>query len=266
MTSRNPAKRLWTSENRNMTDIHAHIIPGIDDGSETMEDSLELISMAAESGVRTIVATPHCNIPGEFENYASSELEERFGALVREAERARIPIRIVRGAEVFATEDMPRLLTDGRVWTLNGTKYFLTEFAFTEDPDYCSFVLKKCADAGFKPIVAHPERYFFMQEIPEIAFDWCMSGYGLQINKGSLLGRFGPGPRRTAEMLVDHGLAACVASDAHSPTERTTHMAEIREYLTDYFGEDYMRLLLEENPSRILSGKELLGYEPIPFY
>ena len=66
-------------------------------------------------------------------------------------------------------------------------------------------------------------------------------------------------------MLLQHGLAACVASDAHSPSQRSTHMGELREYLTDELGESYMRLLLEENPARILSGRDLLGFEPIPF-
>ena len=86
----------------------------------------------------------------------------------------------------------------------------------------------------------------------------------LQLNKGSLLGRFGRPAQLASELLMDHGLAACVASDAHSAMERTTYMEEIRRYLTDRWGGDYARLLLEENPSRILAGRELLGYEPIP--
>jgi protein-tyrosine phosphatase len=68
-----------------------------------------------------------------------------------------------------------------------------------------------------------------------------------------------------AELLIGHGLAACVASDAHHPVQRSTHMGEIAELLAEEFGEDYARLLLEENPARILRGKDLLGYEPIPF-
>ena len=101
---------------------------------------------------------------------------------------------------------------------------------------------------------------------PGIAFDWCISGYGLQLNKGSILGRFGPEPCQCAQLLLEHGLAACVASDAHSPFQRSTHLGEVSEYLTEEYGADYRRLLLEENPSRILSGKERLGYEPIPFW
>ena len=148
---------------------------------------------------------------------------------------------------------------------LNGTKYFLVEFDFGEDPDFCRYILGRCRDRGFWPIIAHPERYVFVQEDPEIAYEWCRMGYGLQLNKGSLLGKFGREAQITAELLADHGLAACVASDAHSPYQRTTHMGQIREFLTEQFGEAYARLLLEENPLRILVGRDLLGPEPIPF-
>lgn len=248
-----------------MTDVHAHILPGIDDGSEDMETSLELLSMAASSGVGTVVATPHCNIPGEFGNYASRELDYLFARLRARAEERRIPVKLCRGMEIFATEDMPALLKDGLVWTLNGTRYFLTEFAFDEDPDFCFGVLEDCRRAGFRPIVAHPERYFFVQDDPQIAFEMCTSGCGLQLNKGSLLGRFGPEVRELALALVDHGLAACIASDAHGVRGRTTDMSEIRRFLNDNFGDGCAKLLLSDNPSRILSGAELKGVEPIPF-
>ena len=249
-----------------MIDIHSHVLPGVDDGSESMEMSLDMLAMAADSGVRTLVATPHCNIPWEFDNYRSPELEELFLSLQREAEREEIPIRLIRGMEVYATPELPELLREQRVWTLNGGRYFLTEFSFREDPDFCSDVLHRCRALGYRPVIAHPERYYFLQDDPQLAYEWCTAGYALQLNKGSILGRFGPEVRETAELLLRHGLAACVASDAHRPYERTTHMTETRNALSRDFGEDYARLLLEENPARILDGRELLGYEPIPFY
>ncbi len=248
-----------------MIDIHSHVLPGVDDGSQTMEESLELLAQAVDSGVHTLVATPHCNIPDEFDNYVSPELDALFRDLDQAREEAGIPLRLCRGMEVFATSELPALLRDGRVWTLNDSLYFLVEFAFNEDPAYCRRILRDCAEEGFSPIIAHPERYFFVQDDPDIAFEWCVSGFGLQLNKGSILGRFGPETQRCARLLLEHGLAACVASDAHSPIQRSTHMGEINEYLLEEFGSDYSRLLLEENPSRILSGRELLGYEPIPF-
>ena len=247
-----------------MIDIHTHVLPGVDDGADTMDTALELLELSADSGVDCVVTTHHCNVPDEFDNYASPDLERLWARLEREVQRAGIPVELRRGMEVFATPELPELLEEGRVWTLNGTKYFLTEFSFNEDPDFCMDILEECADLGFRPIIAHPERYFFVQDDPQIAFEWCVSGYGLQLNKGSLLGRFGPGPERTALLLVDHGLAACVASDAHRPYQRSTHMTEIRSFLIETFGESCAELLLSENPGRILRGEDLLGYEPLP--
>ncbi len=248
-----------------MIDIHSHILPGVDDGSQSLDESLELLAIAADSGVHSIVATPHCNIPDEFENYASPELEQLFQRLERARKDVGIPIRLCRGMEVFATDALPELLREGKLWTINGTRYFLMEFAFSEDVDFCQDVLRHCRELGYMPIIAHPERYFFVQDDPELAYRWCTEGFGLQLNKGSVLGRFGPEAYRCARLLLDHNLAACVASDAHSPAQRSTYMGEINDSLLYNYGEDYRRLLLEENPSRILEGKNLLGYEPIPF-
>ena len=170
-----------------MIDIHSHVLPDIDDGSASMDMSLEMLAMAAESGVDTLVATPHCNIPGEFENYCSRELEELFQELQREAKAEEIPLRLCRGMEIYATPELPELLRDGRVWTLNGGRYFLTEFNFGENPDFCNEVLEQCAGLGYRPIVAHPERYYFLQRDPQLAYEWCTAGYGLQINKADYI-------------------------------------------------------------------------------
>ena len=248
-----------------MIDIHTHVLPGIDDGSDSMDTTLGMLDMSARSGVKVLVTTHHCNIPDEYDNYASEELDRLWHHVESEARRLGIGPKLCRGMEIFATEELPRLLEEKRVWTLNGTKYFLMEFDFGEDPGFCNYILKKCRDRGFRPVIAHPERYFFVQEDPAIAYEWCTSGYGLQLNKGSILGRFGRQSEETAHLLLDHGLVACVASDAHSVNLRTTHMGEARDWLIEEFGRDYARLLLEENPLRILTGKELLGYEPIPF-
>ena len=248
-----------------MIDIHTHVLPGIDDGSEDMEMSLEMLRIAAESGVHTLVTTNHCNIPDEYDNYADDSLLGLWERLKTAAAEAKIPIRLCRGMEIFATEDLPELLMEHRVWTLNDTRYFLTEFSFDEDPDFCRYILQKCRDLGYQPVIAHPERYFFIQDDPGMAYEFCVSGYALQINKGSLLGRFGPRVRETANRILSHGLCACVASDAHRPYERSTYMSDIRAFLEEEYGEDYADLLLKENPARILEGREILGYEPIPF-
>ncbi len=246
-----------------MIDLHTHILPGVDDGADRLETSISMLRMAKGSGVTALCATPHFDRASGYENYVTDALEESF--LKLEAEAWRMGIKLLRGMEILAGDDVPALLEARRLWTLGGTRYFLTEFSFTEDPDYCRIFLADCAKRGFLPVIAHPERYRFIQREPQIAYEWCRSGYGLQINKGSLLGRFGEESKLTALRLIGHGLAACIASDAHGAHRRTTHMTEVWELLKEDLGEEYAELLLERNPARILAGRELMGYEPYPF-
>lgn len=240
-----------------MIDIHTHILPGVDDGSRDIEESVDMLRMAESSGVRCLAATPHCNIPGMFDNYISEELTEQFLALKRVAERLKISTTVFSGMEVFATPDLPWLLKNERVFTLNGTRYFLTEFSFDEEPEFCDHILGKCRELQYQPIIAHPERYDFVQDNPRIAERWAVQGYVLQLNKGSILGRFGRIAKQTADTLIRKNLVSCVASDAHSSERRTPHMQEIKEYLKEAYGTEYARMVLLENPQRILTGKEV---------
>ena len=241
-----------------MIDIHSHILPGVDDGAMNIEESLEMASMAAESGVDYIVATPHCNIPGVYDNYLGPSMKESLVKLRRAVNECDIPIRVVAGMEIFVTPELPDLFRKKKLLTLNGTRYFLTEFDFSEDMQECDKVLKECKSLGFIPVIAHPERYYFIQEYPEYVFEWLKQGYGIQVNKGSILGRFGRAARRTADILLEQGMISCVASDAHSSYQRTPFMGEIYDYLMEEYGPAYTQVLLENNPKRILAGKELV--------
>ena len=248
-----------------MIDIHSHILPGIDDGSDCMETSIEMLALAEESGVEAIIATPHFDPDAGFENYASRGLMKLRSSLEEAAEAEGIGVSIRLGMEIMASENIPELLEEGRVWTLCGTKYFLIEFLFDEDPARCFEILSRCRKKGFRPVIAHPERYRFVRRDPQIAYEWCIRGYGLQLNKGSILGSFGPEIMKCSERLIRHGLAAFAASDAHSAVQRTPHMTRLRAHLETEFGREYAALLLDENPARLISGRELAGFEPYPF-
>ena len=145
-----------------MIDIHAHILPGLDDGSDSPETSLMMAYAAVESGVTAIIATPHCNQRGLYENYASPELTGRLERLRGEIKAAGIPLEVYQGMEVFGTRDVPRLLREGKLLTLNGSRYLLIEFAFREDPLYMDRLVHAILEDGVIPIVAHPERYVLM--------------------------------------------------------------------------------------------------------
>ncbi len=247
-----------------MIDIHCHILPDVDDGSRNIDMSLDMIATAYDSGVRSMIATPHC-FPGLFENYADENLQQAWNELYHAVHAEGIPMHLYQGMEIMAVDDLPDLLQEGKVWTLNGTPYFLIEFDFNEDPSYCERILSSCIEAGYIPIIAHPARYFFVQEDPSVVYDWYMMGCGIQLNKDSLLKRHGSRAYEIANSLLRHHLVSCIASDAHSSNVRTTDLDEVREFLLEEYNDEYVYMLLEENPDRILRGKALVGFEPKPY-
>lgn len=246
-----------------MTDIHAHILPELDDGSFDMVCSVEMAEIAVESGVSSMIATPHSNQRGCFENYASKELLECFDALKAELRRNDVPLELYLGMEVFGTQDAVRLYREGRLLTLNGGQYMLVEFDFAADAYFMDTVLYSLMDAGCVPVIAHPERYGALQASIGIVEKWTGDGMGVQVNKGSLSGRFGRGAKHLAYRLLEQGLISCIASDAHGVRTRSPDMSDVREFLAVEYSEELAELLLTENPRRIVQSRPLLKIEDI---
>lgn len=248
-----------------MIDIHTHILPGIDDGASDIYDSIEMAAMARESGTTVIVATPHCNIPGVYSNYFGKEYEQTF-LRTQEILAEECPeITLLAGMEVFMTEDVPRLLCDGQIYPINRTRYVLVEFDFREDPEFAEEMLRRVQRVKAIPVIAHAERYEFLQDDPQIAYRWHRQGYEIQVNKGSFLGRFGERARQTAFDLLDHNLVSAAASDAHSPVQRTPYMADAYELLRKGYAQQYLDTLFEINPRNICNGVKTIKFSRIPF-
>ena len=240
-----------------MVDIHCHILHQYDDGSASLSESLEMARMAAQTGVTDIVVTPH------FEGRAFSlrrlpTLVEHFQELSQAIEDKNIPIKLHLGAEILCTEETLRLAKKKLLPTIGDSNYFLTEFYFDEDPDFMDEMLRSLAEAGYTPVVAHPERYGAVQHDPRILEHWFHRGYVLQINKGSILGAFGRRAEHTAHGILRAGLAHVIASDAHSATRRTPHMEGLTRWLDHHIRSDYAKILTEENPRRIIKGEPLV--------
>lgn len=238
-----------------MVDLHVHILPWLDDGAASMEDALEMADMAVESGVRRLVVTPHSNQRGRFENYCSEELQDVFEEFLSELKRENIQLKVHPGMEIFATEDMAEKIKDGSLMGLNDSATYLVEFPFDADPYWIGNQLEAVRELKKRPLIAHPERYYCVQEFPGIVYEWIKLGCLTQVNKGSILGRFGRSAGITAELLLENNLVTCIASDAHSPYMRTTYMGDVREVLEEHFGEATTMRLLKENPEKILGNK-----------
>ena len=248
-----------------MIDIHTHILPGLDDGAADIYDTIEMAALAYESGTTVIVATPHCNLPGLYANYFGKEYCDTYTRTKEILKEEQPGITLLAGMEVFTTEDVPRLLTEGKIFPINRTRYVLMEFDFGEDPDFASRILRQVKEIRALPVVAHAERYEFVQDDPSIAYEWKRKGYEIQLNKGSFLGRFGERARRTAYELLNHNLVTAIASDAHSPVQRTTCMSDAYEHLLATYPKDYLDALFTDNPRYICNGLRPIQFQRIPF-
>lgn len=232
-------------------DIHAHVLPGVDDGAATEAEALQMLRNAAACDVQALVVTPHCNVPGMPENYLTPQLTARFEALCRAATAAALPLRLLLGSEVRATAELPALLKAGLIPTLNGSRYVLTEFPHGGNGESYRAALRGILDAGFIPLVAHPERYSALCREPAMVHQWLDMGCHVQLTAGSILGKFGREVMHTAQFLLDRDLVACVASDAHGVNSRTNYLSDVYTHLQLHYNPDYAHALLWENPRRI---------------
>lgn len=248
-----------------MIDIHTHILPGIDDGAADIYDTLEMVRISADNGVTAVVATPHCNLPDMYDNYFDREYIRVFQTTAESVRKAGIGVKICPGMEAFGTYNLPELIVDGKIMPLNQSRYILLEFSFDENPDFAFDLLRRIKEVGAKPVIAHAERYEFIQDNPQIAYLWRKKGYVVQVNKGSFMGRFGKEARRAAYRMLSHNLISVIASDAHSPERRTPYMLDAYDRLVSERNQKYIDVLFKHNPMRICANKPLLKLEPIPF-
>lgn len=239
-----------------MIDIHCHILPQVDDGAWDLVESLSMAKLGWESGVHTIVATPHFR--GTEDSLAKLALfADRFQLLKATLKRADIGLELLPGAEVLCLPQTIAMARQGQLPTLADTRYVLTEFYFDAEMEFIEEALEQLRSAGYRPVVAHPERYEAVQRRPERLEGWFRDGIVIQVNKGSPLGAFGPKAGATARELLDHGLVHILASDGHSSQRRTPHMGRIRQWAAEQLGERYARVLLEENPGRLIRNLEM---------
>jgi tyrosine-protein phosphatase YwqE len=195
-----------------ITDMHSHVLPGIDDGAQTPEESIVLIKKMMDLGIRKIIATPHIML-----DYYRNDHESIFNALAilkEELKVQNIDIDISAAAEHYFDESFEQRVEDRKVLTM-GDNYVLFEFSFINQPINAVAVIQKMRDMGYKPILAHPERYNYMDidQLRRIR----MMGCNLQLNTISLTGYYGKTTKKLAEEMVDNQMVDFISSDMHHP-------------------------------------------------
>ncbi|HCX73755.1 MAG TPA: hypothetical protein DHM37_08560 [Candidatus Cloacimonas sp.] len=236
-----------------MIDIHTHILPGIDDGSPDMETSLAFLQKMATAGVAELVCTSHY-IRNQFHNTLQIR-QEKFLQLQQEAAKQQIPIKMHLAAEVYLE---PEILNDIKKEQMNiaDTKYVLVETDFTGFPINLKELLYQIVRSGYKPILAHPERYTDIKKKPEIAEEFMHRNVLLQVNAGSLLGNYGRVSAKAAWKLIELGYCHFIASDCHCRSGEYL-LAEVADLLTKKFDNYTSKLLTEENPKKVINNENI---------
>ena len=207
-----------------LIDLHAHLLPGIDDGPVDLSDSLALLRALAEQGVSTVVAGAHA-LDGRYNATADAVLsltEQVNQAIQAEA----IPLTVLPGMELFLSFDILAALRAGRVFGLNRSRYLLIELPSREMPHSTERALFELMIAGYRPILNHPERNRGIQRDPDRFYRLADQGVGAMITASSLLGRFGAEAQALGEEFLAEGAAEFVVSDAHDLRGRAPRLAE----------------------------------------
>ena len=198
-----------------MIDLHAHIIPGIDDGAQSPADALEMAESAADCGVRILTATAHMNLDACDPEVHLAKYREGLSALRAGIAKAGIRLRVASGMELLVNDRLLRYAEEHPLPSLNGSGCLLAEFYFDVRYSYAVRMISALHEMGYRIVLAHPERYYCVQDTPNLVYHWMHEGVLTQINMGSFLGAFGRREERTAVALLEHGLITCLASDCH---------------------------------------------------
>src|SRR5579872_5832004 len=206
-----------------MIDIHLHILPGVDDGPETMQASLALARVLVQESVHAAVATPHYN--DEFPQHSATEIRERVNNMQIELDRHNIPLRLLAGHEALIKPGLVEDIRAGCLATLNGSRYLLLELWNSFWLPETERVIFELQASGITPILAHAERYRVFQKQPKHLASLLQQGVLIQITASSLLGMQGRTAQRTVETLLRQGSVHCIASDAHGLDKRSPCVA-----------------------------------------
>jgi protein-tyrosine phosphatase len=232
-----------------MIDLHCHILPDIDDGPKTFDESVAMARMAAADGIAVIVATPHLNE----KLYDPVEIGRRVSWLNHLLRTSKIPVSILAGADVSV------VFRPGQVqgFTINDTEYILVEFPHTHLPKNATDILAQFVDNGYKPIITHPERNPSISANPKLLLDLLDEHRYVQVTAGSLTGDFGQAAQQCAQHLLRAGVVDVIATDAHSTSYRKPQLSLGVKAAAEIVGAEAAQRMVFGTPVKIISGLAL---------
>lgn len=239
-----------------MVDIHCHILPGLDDGSTSMEESVQMAEMAIADGITHVVGTPHSNGEYKFDPVLIRQRRDELQALVGDR------LKLATGCDFhLSIENLLEIPKDPARFTINQKNYLLVEFADFSLPPGIEDTLHRLQLMGLSLIVTHPERNRLICAQPDRLRRWLHQGCFVQVTAQSLLGRWGETVQKQSEKWLDQEMVHFVASDAHNVKQRPLQLRKAYEAVAARCGEPRAQALFVDNPLAAFEGRPLL-YEP----
>ncbi len=236
-----------------MIDVHTHILPNLDDGSRSIDETFSMIREAYNAGFSDIITTSHY-----IENEYDIDKDDRqmiINAIQRKLEEENLNIKLHNGAEIYVTPEILDFIQKSKVPTLANSRYVLFELPMHSKILYLDKVLKDLIDANYVPVIAHPERYDIVQQDVNVALDWYKKGAILQCNYASIIERYGHKAQQTLLKLLDKDAVTFLGTDTHRSSTNYIKMNEILEQFEKRIGADRLEELVTYNPKKILENK-----------
>lgn len=243
-----------------MIDFHTHILPNIDDGARNIDETFTLIKEAKKAGFTQIVTTSHY-----MENYYETDTPERevwLKAICENLQAKNIDIKLYIGNEIYMTDNIIKLLEEGKASTINNTSYVLFEMPLNAEPLNLYDVIYEMLQYKLVPILAHPERYSFVQKEPELIYDLIQKGVYMQSNYGSILGQYGEKAQIIVRKFFENNMIHFLGTDVHRQNTIYPKVPQALSEIRDIIGEEKLEELTTKNPKLALANKKIDIEEP----
>ncbi|MGG5317361.1 tyrosine-protein phosphatase [Enterococcus sp. AZ072] len=238
-----------------MIDLHCHILPGMDDGPQTLDESIAMAHEAIRQGITHILCTPHHN-NGRYDNPAS-KIIPAVQNLQQELDRRGIELTLFEGQEVRITGELMEAIQQQEIlFTDLDNHYLLVEFPTLEVPAYAEQLFFQLIGQGYTPVIVHPERNAFFGQDPNRLLPYLEMGALTQLTAPSITGFFGRKIQKTAKTMLENKLVYMVASDAHSIQHRGFYLKEAYQEIEKNVGIDYAQAMEQ-------MAKDLLNGDPV---
>ncbi|WP_025025723.1 tyrosine-protein phosphatase [Caldalkalibacillus mannanilyticus] len=244
-----------------MIDFHCHLLPGLDDGAQSIDESLALAQAAVEDGISRVVVTPH-HQNGVFVNEKKKVIEETE-KLQQILNEHKIPLQLFSGQEIRVYPEIIEDLKNDRLLSVDrNNKYILLELPSNEIPAYMDRIIYEILLLGIIPIIPHPERNTMIRKNPRLFYKMIEKGALSQLTAASVAGEFGREVQKFSYLCLEHQLSHFIASDAHNVTSRSFQLTRAYQHVEKKYGFDFVSRL-QRNAELMVDGIEFYVDPPI---